>query len=647
MQINNTNQASEIPNFSFQQFELEAAVTEKNIAEVKRLLKSDVRLLTQHTDSGAYLVRLAIEAQEAEIINLLLQNGAKLGDVDKDNIPIFLYLAIEVGQLDTVKVLFEYVPVLSAEAMKELLAAACDFCRLNIVQFLLEKGADPAGTDTLGKPIIFHAIYCVDEEELEADIAECVAKDSDFEIVKLLLERGASAHAIDPVGNPILCRAIERGSAAIVQCLIDYGARCDGVNNEQVPFINIALTNDIKNYQIIKLILGVNDSITKDQLITALLNGCDGSALNYLLSFAQVGVVDSEVISLAIHELCNPTKHFFEIQEVEDQELCELRRDSHQRTDDLEIFRLLVSKMLPLTVSKQNLEDAIEQNLPLEAMQVLLEQTDEKVVDTKLLEFAIQHNCKGANFEKVLLKKKFDTLDQNDICIAIAGGVSSTVFGKLLMKTENGNIDFSQLMAHAVVNKNFEIFEFLLDCNKPLSHNEQIDFLVSAIHFDCSSHLLKKLFSHLSPAILSINVLLYGLKNREKFANEIMIEKLNADSITVKQLLSAMRLGASTPVMKKLLKQTPSGACNQEVLRLAISSQVDIIRELLADNPQLVVTHELFRLAAACASARMDKIKISKKEGLITQEAANEEIALVKAQLELLSQKLKIAKTNF
>jgi ankyrin repeat protein len=104
------------------------------------------------------------------------------------------------------------------------------------VQALLDKGANPAapikdGSTPLMAAAGLGAPRMDDEEVTDAgDRADPVA------MVKLLLEKGADVKSVNNVGNTALHYAMQRGSAPMIQMLVDHGASYEVKNKRgQTP----------------------------------------------------------------------------------------------------------------------------------------------------------------------------------------------------------------------------------------------------------------------------------------------------------------------------------------------------------------------------------------------------------------------------
>jgi len=85
--------------------------------------------------------------------------------------------------------------------------------QMQILEKLLELGADPNARDTVGHTVLCHAlhVWTTDRDEKE-------------KIVDLLFRYGADANAVDRLGSPLLAYAVEHQNLRLVRQLIKHGS---------------------------------------------------------------------------------------------------------------------------------------------------------------------------------------------------------------------------------------------------------------------------------------------------------------------------------------------------------------------------------------------------------------------------------------
>ena len=156
-----------------------------------------------------------------DIIALFLARGVELSALDKNGI-IFLntvVLAVSFGSRRYVK-LVEFLLDKGAnpnapdnDGKTALHIAAAEGCPQKFVEFLLEKGANPNARDNDGKTALHIAVI-----------------NNHFEIVASLLEKGAALNICDNDGKTALHRAVIKNHFKIVASLLEKGAEpniCD------------------------------------------------------------------------------------------------------------------------------------------------------------------------------------------------------------------------------------------------------------------------------------------------------------------------------------------------------------------------------------------------------------------------------------
>ncbi|KAJ0415892.1 ankyrin repeat-containing domain protein [Aspergillus carlsbadensis] len=154
-------------------------------------------------------LRLAIRGHHFAVIDLLFQHGAEL-DPNGDG-PAFLLRAIETDDLDLVKCLLRKgVPVEPQDStMGHPLHRTIHrprFINERIAKVLLEHGANPNATDSLGSSFL-----------------ALVAATGDPGMIQLLLQHGAHADSVDCLGRTPLFEAVVARRLSAVKALLKTG----------------------------------------------------------------------------------------------------------------------------------------------------------------------------------------------------------------------------------------------------------------------------------------------------------------------------------------------------------------------------------------------------------------------------------------
>lgn len=186
---------------------LHYAVIADGLNVVKFLLKNDVYKLSENTPTRDGKTPLHL-AKSATITNYLVDNGASLDTEDDDgNTPLMSLIVF--GSYDAVAAFLKYHVTsgegvtsydINAKSWKTGLSALSLAIRtfndrtIEIVQRLLEKGADPNSADLKRNSCLHEAAslfntlakgFAVDEESMKMDMVKC------WELVRVLVEAGA------------------------------------------------------------------------------------------------------------------------------------------------------------------------------------------------------------------------------------------------------------------------------------------------------------------------------------------------------------------------------------------------------------------------------------------------------------------------
>jgi ankyrin repeat protein len=177
------------------------AIRSGNLDQVRDLLAADASLSQTRTDQGASAVMWAVYTGHPELAPLLL------GDRDPD-----IFEACALGRADTVAAeLASDATLVNAPAPDGFtpLGLACFFRHPEVVELLLDRGADPS--IPAANPTKYSPLH------------SAIASNS-FEIVDLLLSRGADTNARDASGTTPLASANAHKNEKIIDRLVAAGA---------------------------------------------------------------------------------------------------------------------------------------------------------------------------------------------------------------------------------------------------------------------------------------------------------------------------------------------------------------------------------------------------------------------------------------
>lgn len=163
--------------------------------------------------------------------------------------PVTIHQAVMGGDLEAVKLLLaKNLALLEAtddEAGTTPLAFAAGFGHIELVRFLLEKGANVNARDSRGVSPLFIAVWLKQTECVRALLEKGavasapgpggmrplhVAATGDVEILKMLLARGADTSVRNDLGNTPLLLAVREGPEETVRTLVEAGADVNAAN---------------------------------------------------------------------------------------------------------------------------------------------------------------------------------------------------------------------------------------------------------------------------------------------------------------------------------------------------------------------------------------------------------------------------------
>ncbi|TXC08092.1 hypothetical protein FocTR4_00002496 [Fusarium oxysporum f. sp. cubense] len=194
------------------------------------------------TSIGETALRSAIQAGRIDLCKILLDNKAD-PDLTPENANTPLILAISMGDLGMVKLLIEHGATIDKREAppdegwsRTPLNVAADWSQPDIVQYLLEKGADPNARDSDDIPVIGAAVdgghtnmvKWLVEASAEVNVTYFEAKSTPLheataypEMVRLLLQHGADISKVNAYSRTALNYAICANSLAAVQIMLE------------------------------------------------------------------------------------------------------------------------------------------------------------------------------------------------------------------------------------------------------------------------------------------------------------------------------------------------------------------------------------------------------------------------------------------
>jgi len=111
------------------------------------------------------------------------------------------------------------------------LAYACKYNHLDIVKFLIEKGAKVNETVNTGSTPLAVALLS-----------------GNFSIADYLIQHKADVNIPDIMGMSPLMWAVKDGNLNVVQYLVEHGAKVNALNNNSRSVIEIAMSQEVKDY---------------------------------------------------------------------------------------------------------------------------------------------------------------------------------------------------------------------------------------------------------------------------------------------------------------------------------------------------------------------------------------------------------------
>ncbi|QYS96681.1 hypothetical protein H0G86_003921 [Trichoderma simmonsii] len=194
---------------------INAAVLSRKSDVVSLLIEQNVNI--EHPDSSGRAPILAAVSyvQDASLVRLLAEGGAKLSGVDVNGRSL-LHLAID-GPPEIIKILLEfgkYIRPNQEDSKKRtpLMTATCT-SNLECLKLLIKAGADVNALDSAERSVLHYA----------------VSENNDKLVSLLLSETNINTHHMDPVMGTPLHEACRKANVDIVNALLHHGADVNSI----------------------------------------------------------------------------------------------------------------------------------------------------------------------------------------------------------------------------------------------------------------------------------------------------------------------------------------------------------------------------------------------------------------------------------
>lgn len=212
-----------------EQQQLLEAIQNGNTEQAKALALGNNDLLSERTEGGVSMLMLAIYHRKHEIVDEFLDMG-----VEPD-----LFESAALGKRERVKNLINFRPKLANTFSPDgftPLGLACFFGHAEVVEYLLNNGADPnLGAKNSMRVHPIHSAVAVRDRDLSLRIAE------------MLLDAGADPNVEQQGGITPLHAAAAHGNEQMIDLLVDHGAQIDVKNGDGKTPADLAHSNGYKN----------------------------------------------------------------------------------------------------------------------------------------------------------------------------------------------------------------------------------------------------------------------------------------------------------------------------------------------------------------------------------------------------------------
>jgi hypothetical protein len=232
----------------------------------------------EHASPATLSAFRAVQAGETAVLERLLAAGFDVSTRLAGN--TLEGMAAGCGRLDCLRVILDKTNPVSADSLGELLRVASDQGHLDVVRWLLERGAkmeaaEPGGWTPLlwaassGHAEIVKYLLQVGAdvhfvvEETKATPLHIAASHGHLEVVELLLDHGAAVSPKTRKGSTPLHYALQNGHVAVARVLLDRGADTCGVTDGGITLTELAQKSKMP-VEIVARLEAANDGPMKD-----------------------------------------------------------------------------------------------------------------------------------------------------------------------------------------------------------------------------------------------------------------------------------------------------------------------------------------------------------------------------------------------
>ncbi|KGO77047.1 NACHT nucleoside triphosphatase [Penicillium italicum] len=282
-----------------------AACERGNLKAAKKLLEYDADLEMSGDNEHTPLHAAACNGH-AEVVKLLLEKGARIRN-GSDGSRTPLYCACSNGHHQVAQMLLQREPEMIAthEGLIPLVAAS-EGGFLDIVQLLIQKGADISASDSFRETPLYVACENghIEVVRLLLDKGADVHYQGPFgyspmhnassegfsEIVLLLIDRGAYINALSEFGDTPLYFACYSGHIEVVRILLEAGAEVHHWNQHKDTAVNAASYTGHLHIVLLLIDKGADINLPNDDGETPLFNACHGGHIDIVRNLVAKGV---------------------------------------------------------------------------------------------------------------------------------------------------------------------------------------------------------------------------------------------------------------------------------------------------------------------------------------------------------------------